>query len=651
MEHSQIDLKKLTLAQTLEDVVIDAAVDRTLTVAFRLPKMTAAATVPMSEGGGPFHAPSTREIQAKRMADVRRMEAARARDVFIQKRAKEEARIQRENEAQRRVMMERRQASEERRRLIREAEERRIASQERRMASEQRKIREAEERRIASEERRARLASEERRKRVAEEEASRVPPRPATVEKMDAFVQRHFADCVWPEIELKNGCDSGQAVASLDFSPTQNFIRNYLTPASPYHGLLAFHSVGTGKTCLAIATATTHFEPEGWTILYVTKTTLKGDVWKNMFDQVCSLVLQAKLHSGDVIPVDKAARMRMLSKSWSRIQPLSYRQFSNMLRGKSALSSKLRDINGTKDPLNKTFVVIDEAHKLFVSDMPPSEKCDIGAVQKAFDHSYQTSGENAVKLLLMTGTPYTDDPMDMVKLLNLLLEPSAKLPETFADFAKTYLNAEGAFTDAGRTTFSNQIAGQVSYLNREKDRRTFSYPIVYDITVPMASMDGADIQNAFDAQQKELEHLEQTLKALESGETVAQLEAELKRCIETAAEVNKCKARAAKAFEGRLYEAAKNCQTKDYNAILLEKDIQVNRCLQQGPADCTPLKEQLKSTKANQKSMIQAAKQHIKDAEKTQRELKNRLQGQKDVDRSQTSAIQECLSKKNKSSE
>jgi prolyl-tRNA editing enzyme YbaK/EbsC (Cys-tRNA(Pro) deacylase) len=503
----------------------------------------------------------------------------------------------------------------------------------------------------AEEEERRRKASQERRAAEEEEERrSRVPPYPATVATMDAYVQRHFRNYTWPPIELTNGC-AAAPVASLDFSPTQNFIRHYLTPTSPYHGLLAFHSVGTGKTCLAIATATTTFEPEGWTILYVTKTTLKGDVWKNMFDQVCSLVLQEKLRNGVSIPTDKAARMRMLSKSWSQIQPLSYRQFSNMLRGKSALAAKLRAINGKHDPLRKTLVVIDEAHKLFVSDMPPSEKCDIVAVKKAIDHSYTTSGTDAVKLLLMTGTPYTDDPMDMIKLLNLLFDPTAKLPETFGTFAQTYLNTDGHFTDSGHTTFSNQIAGYVSYLNREKDRRTFSYPIFYDMTVPMATLGHQDLQIAFDTHQQELNELEQTLKSLESGEAVQKMEAELKQCLQTLAQVQQCKTDATRHYDPLLTEAAKQCDRKAYRRLQQEHQAQLGQCLRLGADDCTPLKEALAATKANQKLTIQTTKQHVKDTQKKLRDLKTKLQKHTDSDLSQRAAIQECLAKKNKPEE
>jgi hypothetical protein len=747
MEYSNLDLKKMALAQTLEDVVIDAAVDRTLTTAFGYRNRA------LQSGGGSMYKPSAQELRAKRVADARRAFAEAARVPFIQKRqAEKEAELKRQRELLAKLAEKQRKAAESAERHRLSAEERaRAESAERKAKSAERHAKSAEARRIAEEKRRAeesaerhrlsaeeraraeakrraeesaerhRLSAEERARaeakrraeesaerhrlsaearriaeekrlreesaerhrlsaearriaesaerhaksaearRIAEEkrlreesaerhrlsaERSKIPPAaPTTVEKMDAYVQRHFADYSWPPMTLENGCVPRDAAAQdltppFEFSPTQQFIRHYLTPMSPYHGLLAFHSVGTGKTCLAIATATTHFEPQGWTILYITKTTLKGDVWKNMFDQVCSLVLQGK-----PIPTDKAARMRLLSKSWSQIQPLSYRQFSNMLRGKNALAGKLRSINGTKDPLQKTLVIIDEAHKLFVSDLPPSEKCDLAAVQKAFQHSYETSGADAVKLLLMTGTPYTDDPLDMIKLLNLFLEPPRQLPEDFAAFAAAYLDTDGHFTPTGRVAFMNHIAGLVSYLNRENDRRTFSYPIFYDLSVAPAPIEYAELQAAYDAHAAKLADLETTFATLESGEAVASAQKQLDDCLKTLPEVKRCKKDTETKFEPMLRAAATDCDMETYRRTFQEKQHALLKCLEMGPDDCTPQKERVAALQGSKKTLLKTAEAELKAARKHHRELKKTLQDHIDRDRSQTGAIRGCLDK------
>lgn len=277
----------------------------------------------------------------------------------------------------------------------------------------------------------------------------------------------------------------GGAPVVLPFTPTQDFIRNYFTPSFKHSGMLLWHSVGTGKTCTAIATASSSFEKENYSIIYVTRHTLKGDVWKNMFDQVCSVILQERLAKGLELPELQAQRMRLLEKRW--LEPMSYRQFSNMLDGRSQLGAELIKRNGRADPLHKTLVIIDEAHKLFAPDVAGSEKPDIDVIRKAFDTSREVSGSEGVKLLFMTATPYTSQPMDLLRLLNLLRPVSQKFPEDFEEFSKVYLNADGRFTEEGKLRYWDAITGYISYLNREKDIRTFSYAKFHEIRVPMTN--------------------------------------------------------------------------------------------------------------------------------------------------------------------
>lgn len=302
----------------------------------------------------------------------------------------------------------------------------------------------------------------------------------------------------WPPVKVENLCvdapstavqDGKQAAAPLvTFSPTQDFIRENFTPKNSNHGMLLFHSVGTGKTCTAIATASSTFEQEDYTILYVTRYTLKPDVWKNMFDQVCSVVVQAYLKSGKTLPEAQAAKLRLISKKW--IEPLSYRQLSNMLDGKNKFSDKLYEYNGRKDPLRKTLLIIDEAHKLFAADVEGQEKADIEVIRKSLTHSYETSGKESVKVLMMTATPYTSDAMDMIRLMNLIMKK--QFPEEFEEFSKTYLDDQGKFSEEGLKKFKNEMTGMVSYLNREKDIRSFAYPVFKEIRVPMSDYNFMD---------------------------------------------------------------------------------------------------------------------------------------------------------------
>ena len=319
--------------------------------------------------------------------------------------------------------------------------------------------------------------------------------RPMNFEEMRNNIRNNYSDFAWDVVKMENLCkqSGGASGEVIKYTPTQDFIRNYFTPMNPIKGMLLWHSVGTGKTCSAIAAATNTFEKQGYTILWVTRTTLKNDIWKNMFDQVCNESIRNSItHSGLEIPNDQNKRMRLLSKSW-RIRPMSYKQFSNLVSKQNAFYKSLVKQNGELDPLNKTLLIIDEAHKLYGGgDLSSIERPDMNAFHQALMNSYQLSGQNSVKLLLMTATPITENPMELIQLMNLCKPIDKQLPNNFDDFSTRYLDEIGDFTTKGREYFLDDIAGHISYLNREKDARQFSQPIIEYIDVPIPNISQAE---------------------------------------------------------------------------------------------------------------------------------------------------------------
>ena len=307
--------------------------------------------------------------------------------------------------------------------------------------------------------------------------------------EMRKYIREHYSDYEWEPVKMENKCQekqTGGAGNIIKYTPTQDFVRHFFTPENPLKGLLLWHSVGTGKTATAIATATSSFEKQGYTILWVTRTTLKSDIWKNMFEQVSNEDIRERIRNENlVIPDDNKKRMKLLSKSW-RIRPMSYKQFSNLVSKQNALYTSLVKINGEIDPLRKTLIVIDEAHKLYGgADLSSIERPDMNALHQALMNSYQISGKDSVKLLLMTATPITQNPMELIQIVNLCKLPDQQLPPDFADFSEKFLDSDGKFTDAGRDKYLDAINGHISYLNREKDARQFAQPIIHNIQVPM----------------------------------------------------------------------------------------------------------------------------------------------------------------------
>lgn len=308
--------------------------------------------------------------------------------------------------------------------------------------------------------------------------------------EMRKYIRRYFNHLKWKNLEFKNGCINNENIAKNRFATlnnSQQFVSEYFNSSSIYKGILFWHSVGTGKTCSAIATASNSFEKDGYTILWITRHTLKPDIWKNMYNLICSSTIKDKIENGMDIPENmKGNYLKYLDGRW--VMPISYKQFSNLVAGKNEFYKELVKRNGKEDPLKKTLIIIDEAHKLFAEDTPSAEKPDIKLLKKAIYKSYEYSKDDSCKLLLMTATPYTNDPIQLFKLLNLL-RTDDYFPEDFEEFKEMYLDDNYKFKKDNKQhkLFLDKISGYISYLNREKDARQFAYPVIYTEEVSMSS--------------------------------------------------------------------------------------------------------------------------------------------------------------------
>lgn len=181
--------------------------------------------------------------------------------------------------------------------------------------------------------------------------------------------------------------------------------------------------------------------------------------------------------------------------------------------------------NGTEDILKKTLVIIDEAHKLYSPDIKASEKPNIEIMNKLIKKSYSNSGKDSVKLLLLTATPYTNDPMHLIKLINLMKE-SNELPEDFNEFTKKYLDkSTSKFTDIGAEKYLNDINGYISYLNRDRDIRNFAYPVFYNIEANMSKSGKNidDIRESIKSLEKDIFKDEEYIVYIKKGKDIKNL--------------------------------------------------------------------------------------------------------------------------------
>ena len=137
--------------------------------------------------------------------------------------------------------------------------------------------------------------------------------------------------------------------------------------------------------------------------------------------------------------------------------------------------------NGTTDPFKKTLIIVDEIHKIYSNTLSNMEKPNPEVLQKMIQNSYAVSGKDSLRLLLMTATPFTNDPMSSIKILNLLLEKDKQMPEDFTLFKELYCTQNGIIDNHKIMDFMNNIAGLISYIDTRGDRSKFAYPVAMDV--------------------------------------------------------------------------------------------------------------------------------------------------------------------------
>lgn len=303
---------------------------------------------------------------------------------------------------------------------------------------------------------------------------------------LQKHMQEKYNDLEW---DMPQPIDKCNNVEEFTYHKSQRFLTKYLKNNNQ-KGMLLMHSVGVGKTCGAILAASAVYELEGYNILWVTRGSLRENMWKNIFDTICHVGVQGSIDAGEPLPNTRKLQkkfLRKITKSWK--DPLTYRQFSNMMKGyfKGKYNDNLLSLiksRGTQDVLKKTLIIIDEAHKLYGSSLSIAERPDMKWIEQAINHSYKTSGNDSVKVLLLSATPIEEKAVDGLRLLNLLLPIGKKFDIRPREFVSRYFNNQGTnFTSQGRKQFMKHVEGLISYLDRSGDISQFAKQIYNVITI------------------------------------------------------------------------------------------------------------------------------------------------------------------------
>lgn len=271
-------------------------------------------------------------------------------------------------------------------------------------------------------------------------------------------------DVIDYEKAAQNACANGDSDV-FELSESQAFVRNFLSPRTPYNGLLLYHDVGVGKTCSAISIAE-RFPSKR--VIVIAPSNVQTTFLGQMFD-VNKLV---RSDDGTVIASRQCTGTTFLKASGDAVEMEAHAQkmisqrytFTGFNKFANAVG-KLSDAEITEAYSNHV-IIIDEAHNLR-SQKESGTKPAYRALKKVIHVCPGT------KIVMLTATPMYNDAREIVDLINLLL---------MNDRRQT-LKRSLIFADDGTLLDGSALAKAcVGYVSHVSGRNPLRFPVLLDPT-------------------------------------------------------------------------------------------------------------------------------------------------------------------------
>ena len=265
-------------------------------------------------------------------------------------------------------------------------------------------------------------------------------------------------------------------VCSGDFQlrEQQTILSNFISPNTPYKGVLVFHGTGTGKTCSAIAIAEQFKDmvKKYNTKIYIlsfgpnNKETFKNELL------VCTGEAYLKNRENlSLLNEDEINRERKMAihQALQYYKIMSYKTFYKKVLGEKIIEKKMVGNNKIKSSyrkgddgkyereiiidkihnLNNTILIVDEAHNLTGNEYGEALKIII------------KNSEN-LKIVLLSATPMKNLGDDIVELLNFIRPKDSKIQrDKIFTSEKNHLMK---FKPGGMEYLQNMANGYVSFL-------------------------------------------------------------------------------------------------------------------------------------------------------------------------------------------
>ena len=283
--------------------------------------------------------------------------------------------------------------------------------------------------------------------------------------------------------KMEDICPATSKSSEFKLMPHQEFLRNYISPHTPYNGVLIYHSTGVGKTCTAISIAEGFknvLQNYGKKILVISSEAIRKNFKKEIYNPNKEK-LKKKMDDNvqcTGLTYELGEEFKYLTKEQRYIkiekiinehyQFFPYQAFANYVKKNIGWDGDLSKLNeAQKLKINQIYskrvIIIDEVHNIR-KGTTKGDKDSFKILEGIIRYA------NNLKLVFMSATPMYDQPKEIIDLLNLLLlndnREQLKVNEIF--------DSDGNFKPDGKEKLLEISKGYISYLRGESP---YTFPL------------------------------------------------------------------------------------------------------------------------------------------------------------------------------
>jgi len=251
------------------------------------------------------------------------------------------------------------------------------------------------------------------------------------------WILKNFAKYKLPEIIRKDDEDPCQIKTKLELRKYQEFVGTYLDYKSPYHDILLYHGLGSGKSATAINIYNVLYNAtSGWNVFLIIKASLHDNPWESDL------------------------------KKWLGQQDYEHR-YANIKwvhYDSPYADTEFMDIVKKTDSTLKNIYIIEESHN-FIRNVYSNLASKKGRrAVNIYDYIIQDKKDNSsTRVVLLSGTPAINKPFELGLMFNLL-RPGI-FPKSEVLFNQIYVNNSTipSINPQTKNMFQRRIMGLVSY--------------------------------------------------------------------------------------------------------------------------------------------------------------------------------------------